>query len=142
MSKIAFEYNNQEYTIEFHIKDKRIRGKRTICWIKQGDDIFSTGGTDCHESDRFVKETGRKISLKYALKLHTKEFRTAAWKAYFDRKTGCSHPDEQKLYGDNKQVVAKWCRICGSLQVRACTRGETWCDPLAWEPRKNPRRMK
>lgn len=44
------------------------------------------GRTTRSAGDQFNKEVGRRVSLKRALSQLDKPMRTAAWKAYFDRK--------------------------------------------------------
>ncbi len=61
--------------------------RSTSCSIVSGDDV-QWGYSWCHRNDQFSKETGRKLALTRALINRDRSFRTAAWKAYFERKGG------------------------------------------------------
>ena len=60
----------------------------TVCNVipTTGGEASEQGLAFCLKEDFFNKEIGRKISLKRALKVYTKKFRTFVWKAYFARK--------------------------------------------------------
>ncbi len=53
----------------------------------------STGVACCSFGDRFVKETGRKLALKRAMKDWLKSSRTLMWKAYHERPGGLHAAD-------------------------------------------------
>jgi hypothetical protein len=48
----------------------------------------TTGTAECSKKDKFVKDTGRKLSLSRALKFTTwgKDYRAAFWREYMGRK--------------------------------------------------------
>jgi len=58
-------------------------GNRTSCGIKIGCGTIM-GGASCSNSDKFKKDTGRKLSLARAMKNASlsKEERTEIWEAY------------------------------------------------------------
>jgi hypothetical protein len=80
-----------EYRIQFsHGMDERKRHHVTTCRLQVkanghwGDTAF-VGVAKTHEKDRFVKETGRRVSLVRAIKHLNRETRTRAWAAYWQR---------------------------------------------------------
>lgn len=85
--------NNQDYWITFNYKvsGKTLRDSTSVttkCIIEtQGFSKITSGVAVCNlEHDRFVKETGRKISLARALKFFDKDTRKLFWDAYLNRK--------------------------------------------------------
>lgn len=100
---MIFSYDGKEYVISFEysegdIPNTELRGRVTRCWVvKAGDDrqySVLKGTAWCHPNDQFAREIGRKLALERALvtalalrvKARAREFRTAAWKAYWGRK--------------------------------------------------------
>lgn len=97
-----FTHNGINYKIWFsHIvmNPKTGKGGVTICLIgtrkdrnenittNQSFSIVYEAAAYCHSSDRFVKETGRKLSLERAChKQNDKEFTRLAFETYFNRK--------------------------------------------------------
>ncbi len=85
--------NNQNYWITFNYK---VSGHElahsnsviTKCVIEtQGFSEITSGTAVCNlEHDRFVKETGRKLSLARALKFFDRDTRKLFWDAYLNRK--------------------------------------------------------
>ena len=84
---MKFEYEGSEFRIRFHYEYKTTRVEIVNYLAKS---IVVNGDSYCAPSDRFCKETGRKIALKRALHQYLpKSFRTAVWKAYHGRKGAC-----------------------------------------------------
>jgi len=99
---MKFKFNGEEFDIRFryerccysHYKWKKLFD--TICTISRivqtiprGRDRYvryaeATASLDSR--DVFVKDTGRKIALTRALRFQDRDFRTAAWNAYLNRK--------------------------------------------------------
>lgn len=66
------------------------KDKRTVCRIftilPTGEKVLLNDGVArCSMQDVFSKETGRLLALTRALRPMTKEFRTQAWEAYWNR---------------------------------------------------------
>lgn len=82
-------YNNTDYWVSWqHENNENYRCTDCIITI-QGFHKVAQGTTKCSVKDRFVKETGRKISFKRALTNlfpNDKEARTCFWNAYLNRK--------------------------------------------------------
>lgn len=57
----------------------------TICRIYKFDTCIASGVSECAPGDPFVKDTGRKISLKRGIQNFPKELRTKFWEAYLNR---------------------------------------------------------
>lgn len=99
---MKFEYAGCRYKIWF--KYEGTVRRETLCFIDLVDDekqtTFSVGSAVCAPSDRFCKETGRKVALTKALKdvqwrgalgPELKEYRRLAWRCYLNRSnTGIS----------------------------------------------------
>lgn len=105
---MRFEFQHIKYRIWFKYEADR-NGKREICCFIDEEDApgttFAAGSAICAPSDRFCKETGRKVALTKAMPLwpkvsdsnrkiynvcggdwvRIKQFRTAAWRAYHKR---------------------------------------------------------
>lgn len=83
-----FEYNNICYKIWF----RHVTGIVTDCYIGIRNDSINRGfvyegSANCNPADRFVKETGRKLSLERACKqANDKAFTKAAFDCYLNRK--------------------------------------------------------
>ena len=83
------------YDITFHHirKDKEtgelLENPYTNCWVLCycGNILVnkSRGQALCSREDQFCSETGRKVSLTYALKKFARKHRQPIWKSYFDR---------------------------------------------------------
>ena len=92
-----FTHNGINYKIWFrHLIDTKTNtGGITTCYIGTRGDNSNRSVTPlyeaiayCHDNDRFVKETGRKLSLERACrKQNDKEFTRLAFEAYFNRKS-------------------------------------------------------
>jgi hypothetical protein len=83
---ITFEYHPAEYGL----------GRSTYCRISVNSplfvdpagmwDTYVAARTWCHPTDKFVKETGRKLALAQALSLvQDRAFRRVAWECYLGR---------------------------------------------------------
>ncbi|MCP4900161.1 MAG: hypothetical protein GY906_24585 [bacterium] len=55
-------------------------------WLFNEWRVYSWGQARCSPSDRFIKETGRRVALKRALAEQEPHFRTSAWTSYLGRK--------------------------------------------------------
>ncbi len=97
---MTFTFGAHSYKIwyQYSMHDQR---RETVCLIERADEpkkTFAAGSSICAASDQFRKEVGRKIALTRALRsprvghvcgydpAELKRFRTAAWKAYLNRK--------------------------------------------------------
>lgn len=83
---IKFQYNNTQYTIEWKYVENA-----TYCSLLCDNEIVTFSQAFMNPCDKFVKETGRKVSLTRLLKnlpddLNDKQFRTYVWDVYFSRK--------------------------------------------------------
>lgn len=69
-----------------YIKDSLGWGPTTVCNLRLDDGVY-TGEAYTNLKDRFIKDFGRKLSLKRALTnlFLTKEDRTVIWNAYLNR---------------------------------------------------------
>lgn len=95
---MRFEFDTPNGTIKFRIwfkYESDRNGRREVCCFIDEEDApgttFAAGSAICAPSDRFCKETGRKVALKKALDgapwafRTDKDFRTAAWQCYHKR---------------------------------------------------------
>ncbi len=87
---VKFQYNNNQYTIEWKYVEE-YKYYHTYCSLLCNNELVTFSQAIMNPCDKFVKETGRKVSLTRLLKnlpddLSNKEFRTAVWDAYFSRK--------------------------------------------------------
>ena len=93
------DYGQESYLVNFRHEFPGKEGKkgyrRTVCQVyKLGPkesfpdkrELLNTGVATCSPLDQFAKEVGRKVSLTRALQGSEKDFRTAIWKTYFNRK--------------------------------------------------------
>jgi hypothetical protein len=99
---LTFEYDHKKFGVMFHYP-KEIPG-RTCAWIYLlGEDgqadgnvgeerlLVYEGYADLFHTDKFIKDKGRKIALKYALQGDAKRppasfgFRLALWHVYHDK---------------------------------------------------------
>lgn len=85
--------NNQDYWITFNhkVSGKTLRDSTSVttrCVIETKGFLKVTSGIAvCNlKHDRFVKETGRKLSLERALVFFDKDTRKLFWEAYHSRK--------------------------------------------------------
>ena len=91
---LGFTFDGQAYEIQFRHGQScppnvPMEVRSTACTIFIGHALhWYEGRSWCHGNDQFSKETGRKLALERALTGRTRDFRTAAWKAYFARKGG------------------------------------------------------
>lgn len=73
---------DQEFIVRWkHWQEQKI----TYCHIYEGKRIKGYGTAFCSKNDQFIKEMGRKVSLKRALSGYTKEQRTIFWQTYHNR---------------------------------------------------------
>ncbi len=81
---MVFEYEGQLVGIQFRYAG----GQSTCCCVYGKDDgvVIGVGVAVRSPNDRPNKEVARKVSLRRALDGLSREFRTAAWKAYHARK--------------------------------------------------------
>jgi len=111
-----FDFLNPELIPTLHTRDKSPKdliSDITVCEIRNLNGWSGTKGyAFCSVKDIFDKETGRRESLKRALKTFSKDFRTRVWKAYFNRK----HHDQKEL-----KIKTKLCEYLESLtSVYSC----------------------
>lgn len=83
---VKFQHNNNQYTIEWKYVEES-----TYCSLLCNNELVTFSQAIMNPCDKFVKETGRKVSLTRLLKnlpddFNNKEFRTCVWNAYFSRK--------------------------------------------------------
>lgn len=85
---MKLRYNNIDYWVGWKYTQTRL-GKETTCLIEiKGFVPVGKGVSVCKEEDLFIKETGRKLSLKRALNdlfPDNKEARKFFWDSYFYR---------------------------------------------------------
>lgn len=98
---MKFMHDGEEFDIRFRYDPafyapyKRVNTFNTVCIISRVLPTIARGrekyvrygeGTAMMDSrDVFVKDTGRKIALTRALLFQNRDFRKAAWQAYFNR---------------------------------------------------------
>ena len=85
---IRFEHNGQSGTITFQ-RPTNSEIRKTICTIEVNDpeNYHVRGEVNCFVKDRYVKEIGRRESLKRAITVgeFDRATRTAIWNAYWSR---------------------------------------------------------
>lgn len=72
---------NEKYCIKFY----REYLKYYKCQVFTGNLLIGDGESNCHPSDNFCKETGRKIALERAVARLDRDTRREIWRLYFDR---------------------------------------------------------
>lgn len=106
---MRFTKDGIEYRIYFHYSRDSKKRRKVTAYIENCDvdtedffipDVLGATATCCR-GDQFVKETGRKIALAKALKDRDREFRKAAWEAYFARKK----PNVENDQNDHGEIV-------------------------------------
>lgn len=71
--------NAQQFKIKwFYSKDRRT----TTCRIYKGEELVSEASTNRADSDVFIKDVGRRLSMSRAIKDFSKEERTIVWDGY------------------------------------------------------------
>lgn len=93
---MKFIFDGKQYALQFAyglVETVYGNNRRGVyCTILDANDLPLTSCyAACAPQDKFLKETGRKKSLTLALQTYPvqdfpKQFRAAAWKAYFSRR--------------------------------------------------------
>ena len=117
---MTFEYAGEQYRITFSHNeiyplptDQSVLVRGTRCDFKRGAmpiGLYGNGYSYCHPNDNFCRETGRKLALARALRVHIRPFRTAAWKAYLGKPRGTAQQYFDQLlkaHGLTEKTVAK-----------------------------------
>jgi hypothetical protein len=100
---MRFTFEGLDYRIGFrHEIDRKSETAITYCWVDNVDrsvlkQVVGKGSAKCSKGDIFNKETGRKLALERALVGKVRAFRTAAWKAYFNRITEAKAPAQPPM---------------------------------------------
>ncbi len=85
---MVFEHDGAKVGIQFRYNFSADEQRITSCCVYDKDTatVYGMGVATKSVNDRPNKEVARKVSLRRALDGLSREFRTAAWKAYHERK--------------------------------------------------------